>query len=197
MPVARLRALGLALATCAVLVLTPTAAASTASKVVTVLPESFMHLKGSDLYCTVVKESVGPVVACFHDPGGPGSAKRKGYALAASDSFAAVEPPASNTPVKLKAQPSLKGIPVFRGGKARRTIIELGLNDLVAVGGTHMAVLVTTAKGGGNAIGVVYLDGNNSPIVGTYTVGISNHFITIVQISGPNKATAVYRHSAY
>jgi hypothetical protein len=174
-----------------------TAAAARASKVVTVLPSTLVHMSGSDIYCTVLTEKGGPIVACFHDPGGATSSKRKGYAIAASDALAAAEPTGTNVPVLLKRQPSLAKVPAFSGGSAHKTILQVGLNDLVAVGGTHMAIIVTTAKGGGNAIGVVYLDGSNKPIVGTYTAGISNQYVSIVQVVSATKTKVTYRHTVY
>jgi hypothetical protein len=181
----------------AAVVLPGAAAAASPNHVYTVRPSSYLHMKGTDVYCTVLTETGGPVVACFHDPGGPTSSKRKGYAIAASDALAAVEPTGSNTPVVLKRQPSLAKLPIFGGGKAYKSIIDLGLNDVATVGGTHMAVLVTSATGGGNAIGVIYVDGNSNPVVGTYTIGISNHYVTIVQVTGPQKTKVTYRHAVY
>jgi hypothetical protein len=154
-------------------------------------------MKNSDIYCTVLTETVGPVVACFHDPGGPTSNKRKGYAIAAADSFVAVEPTGSNTPILVKKEPSLAKFAVVPGGKPSKSIIEVGLNDTAAVGGTHMEVLVTTANGGGNAVGIIYLDSKRAPVTGSYAVGISNHYVTVVKVTGPQKAKPVYQHAVY
>jgi hypothetical protein len=196
----RARRFGFALALLAVLALAPAAGAARQSKVITVLPTSVIQLTGSDIFCTVVKESVGPVVACFHDPGGASSPHRKGYATAAADSFVAVEPPTSTTPVEKISQPSLAAVPAFSGGSATGTskVVKLGgLNDIAAVGGTHMAIFVSKAKGGGNAIGVIDLDGQDKPIPGTYTVGLSNHFVTIVQFVTATKTKVIYQHAVY
>ena len=86
---------------------------------------------------------------------------------------------------------------MFTGRAAHSTLVNLALNDEAKVSGTNMAVIVTPAKGGGNAIGVVYLDGKGLPIAGSYVVGISNHYVTIVKVTAPSKAETVYRHSAY
>ena len=154
-------------------------------------------MAGSDLYCTVLEASRKPIVACFHDPGGPNSPIRKGYAVIAEDELVGVEPSTSTKPVVLKRQPGLAKMPVFSGGHSSKAIIQLGLNDLAAVGGTHMAVVVTTAKGGGNAVGIIYLDGKNNPIPGTDAIGISNQFVTITRVVSLTKTTTVYRHAVY
>jgi hypothetical protein len=190
----RARPFALVVALGAAVVLAQTAGAAHQNKVITVVPDTVIQLTGTDIYCTVVKSSVGSAVACFHDPSGP-SGPRKGYALAASDKFAAVEPQGSNTPVAEKLQPSLAGVASFSGGSASNTIVKLGLNDIAAVGGTHMAIFVSKAKGGGNAIGVIYLNGKDTPIPGTYTVGLSNQFITIVQFVTSTKTKVTYQHS--
>ena len=193
-----LRGIGIALAGLATVGLPAGALAAGQSKVVTVLAPSTLHMTGSDLYCTALKEASGPVVACFHDPGGPSSSVRKGYAIAAGDAGVAVEPTGSTTPVESVLQPSsLSKVTGIGGGRVSKAIIELGLGDVAGVGGTHMAILVTAAKGGGNAIGVVYLDGKGNPIVGTYTIGISNQYVTIVQITGVQKSKTTYRHAVY
>ena len=108
-----------------------------------------------------------------------------------------VEPSGSTTPVKVEHEPSFEAEPLFTGGAAHSKLVNLALNDEAKVSGTNMAVIVTSAKGGGTAIGVIYLDGSGQPIVGSYVVGISNHYVTIVKVTGPSKARTVYRHSAY
>jgi hypothetical protein len=60
-----------------------------------------------------------------------------------------------------------------------------------------MAVFATPAIGGGNAIGVVYLNRRYQPLIGTYTVGISDHYVTIVEVTGAKTTKVVYRHAVY
>ncbi len=60
-----------------------------------------------------------------------------------------------------------------------------------------MAVAVEPAAGGGNAIGVLYIDSKGHPIVGSFTVGISNKFVTIVKVTGASKSKRIFRHSVY
>jgi len=165
--------------------------------VLTVKYDSVLHMNGTDVVCSVLKNSSSSTVACFHLPGGPSSTARKGYAIAANEGVVAVEPSGSTTPVKVEREPSFDAQPMFSGGAAHSKLVNLALNDEVKISGTNMAVIVTTAKGGGNAIGVIYLDGKGQPIVGSYVVGISNHYVTIVKVTGPSKAQTVYRHSAY
>jgi hypothetical protein len=173
------------------------AASGGAAKVMTVSAPTVLQMAGSDIYCTVIKETTGNAVACFHDPGGPTSNVRKGYAIAAFDQFVAVEPPGTTRPNKTIPQPKLGGYPANKGGSQHSTVVKLGTGDGAFVGGTHMAVVVEPAKGGGNAIGVIYLDGKGNPVVGTSTIGISNHFVTIVKVTGPSSTKVVYRHSVY
>jgi hypothetical protein len=164
----------------------------------TVSAPTVLQMVGSDIYCTVIKETAGNAVACFHDPGGPTSNIRKGYAIAAFDEFVAVEPPGTTRPNKTVPQPrQLAGYPANKGGSQHRTVVKLNAGDGAYVSGTHMAVVVEPAKGGGNAIGVIYLDGKGNPVVGTSTIGISNHFVTIVKVTGPRSSKVVYRHSVY
>ena len=165
--------------------------------VITVKHDTVLHLNGTDVVCTVLKNAASSTVACFHLPGGPSTTTRKGYAIAANEGVVAVEPARSTTPVKVAHEPSFDAQPMFTGGAAHSTLVNLALNDEAKVSGTNMAVIVTPAKGGGNAIGVIYLDRNGLPIIGSYVVGISNHYVTIVEVTGPSKAQTVYRHSAY
>ena len=171
--------------------------AAHANKLYTVSPTTPLQMAGTDIFCTVVTEGGAPLVACFHDPGGAASSVRKGYAIAATDTLVAVEPPKSNTPVFRKSQPSLAKVAVFNKGTASPNVIKMNLGDVAAVGGTRMAVVVTTAKGGGNAMGIVYLDSHNHFVVGTYTIGISNSFVTVSRVDSQAKGTVVYRHSVY
>ena len=160
-------------------------AAARASKTITVLPSTLIQMTGSDIYCTVLKSSNGTAVACFHDPGGPTSSKSKGYAIAASDAVRrrSSRQGARRRRAVLKSEPSLARVPVFSGGQAHKTVVHARPGRRRRVGGTHMAVFVTTAKGGGNAIGVIYVDGSDNAVVGTYTVGISNHYVTLVKVT--------------
>ena len=120
----------------------------------TVNAPTVLQMAGSDIYCTVIKEATGNAVACFHDPGGPTSNVRKGYAIAAFDAFVAVEPPGTTRPDKTVPQPKqLAGYPSNKGGSRHRTVVPLNPGDGAFVSGTHMAVVVEPAKGGGNAIG--------------------------------------------
>jgi hypothetical protein len=168
------------------------------SALITVRAPSFMHMAGSDIYCTVTKESQGPSVACFHDPGGPTSSVRKGWAIVTLDDLVGVDAPGSVTPAQYAREPSFAHIPRIAGGSAKKQILELAPGDGVLVGGTHMAVSVQSgASGGGNAIGVLYSDSKMDPIVGSYTVGISNHFVTIVQVTSGRATKRVFRHKVY
>jgi hypothetical protein len=181
----------------AVLVLLAVPGPAQAAKVITVKAPTVLQMTGSDIYCTVIKEGTGPAVACFHDPGGPSSNIRKGYAIAAFDRFVAVEPPGTTRPNKTVAQPSLKSYPARNGGSEHQAVVKLAEGDGAVVSGTRMVVVVEPAKGGGDAIGVIYLDGKGNPIPGTSTIGISNHFVTIVKVTGPGSTKVIYRHSVY
>jgi hypothetical protein len=164
----------------------------------TVDAPTVLRMTGSDIYCTVIAEASGNAVACFHDPGGPTSNVRKGYAIAAFDEFVAVEPPGTTRPNKTVAQPKqLATYPASKVGRAQRAVVGLNAGDGALIGGTRMAVVVQPARGGGNAVGIVYLDGNGNPIVGTSTIGISNDFVTIVRVTGPGSTRVVYKHSVY
>jgi hypothetical protein len=168
------------------------------SSLITVRAPSYMHMTGSDIYCTVTQESQGPSVACFHDPGGPSSSVRKGWAIVSLDDLVGVDTSKSTTPYKYAREPSFKGIPNIPGGTAKPKILELAPGDGVLIGGSHMAVSVESgASGGGNAIGVLYIDSKQDPILGSYTVGISNHFVTIVQVTGASSSKRIFRHTVY
>src|SRR5262249_14041422 len=124
-----------------------------AARVMKVDAPTVLQMAGSDVYCTVIKEPSGNAVACFHDPGGPTSKIRKGDAIAAFDQSVAVEPPGTTRPNKTVAQPKhLAGLPANAGGSRHSTVVKLGTGDGAFVKGTHMAVVVEPAKGGGNAI---------------------------------------------
>jgi hypothetical protein len=168
-----------------------------AAKAVVVKAPTVLHMTGSDIYCTVIQEGAAPAVACFHDPGGPSSNVRKGYAIAAFDGFVAVEPPGTTHPNRTVAQPKLTTYPANKGGSAHRAVLTLSKGQGAFVSGTHMAIVVAPAKGGGNAMGVIYLDGKGNPVVGTSTIGISNHAVTIVKVTGPGTTRVVYRHAVY
>ena len=168
-----------------------------AAKVITVKAPTVLQMAGSDIYCTVIGEGAAPAVACFHDPGGPSSNVRKGYAIAAFDEFVAVEPPGTTRPNKTVKQPRLTAYPANTGGSEHRTVVRLSKGDDVLVSGTHMGVVVAPAKGGGNAIGVVYLDGKGNPVPGSSTIGISNNAVTIVEVTGPKASKVIYKHAVY
>jgi hypothetical protein len=181
----------------AALVTAAACGASWTSDVIVVKPDSFVHLKGSDMYCTILKQGGTVGVACFHDPGGPRSNVRKGYATVATEKGVAVEPPGTNTPSAGYKQPSLKKFSPISGGSAHSRPIEVGDNAVIGISGTHMAVFTTPAIGGGTAIGVIYVDPRYRTLIGAYSIGISNHYVTMVQITGNNKTKVVYRHAVY
>jgi hypothetical protein len=172
-------------------------AVGAAANVLTVKHDTVLHLNGTDVVCSVLQNGTGSTVACFHLPGGPSTTVRKGFAIAANEGVVAVEPPGSTTPVKVAREPSFDAQPMFTGGAAHSELVNLALDDEAKVSGTNMAVIVSPAKGGGNAIGVIYLDRNGLPIIGSYVVGISNHYVTIVKVTGSQKATTIYRHAVY
>lgn len=167
------------------------------TSVITARAPSYMHMTGSDIYCTVTKEPQGPSVACFHDPGGPSSSVRKGWAIVSLDDLVGVDAPGSVTPKKYAKEPSFASYPLITGGTSKTKILELKQGDGVLVSGTHMAVAVEPADGGGSAMGVLYIDSKGNPIVGSYTVGISNHFVTIVEVTGASTSKRIFRHSVY
>jgi hypothetical protein len=169
-----------------------------ASTIVVKAP-TVLNMSGSDIYCSLNPQPTGgPTVACFHLPD-PSATRRKGYATVASEAFVAVEPPGTTKPNKLLPNPLLASVPRISGGSAHgNRVIALNLRDGALVSGTHMVVTVQTAKGGGNAMGVIYVDGKGNPIPGTYSIGISNHYVTIVKVAAKGAATAVvFRHSVY
>jgi hypothetical protein len=172
------------------------ASAANAAKVLTIGVNSDLQLKGTDIYCTVVGGQ-RTTVACFHLPGGPSSSARKGWAILGTDAYTGVTPPGTNTPKKLLPEPSFASSPVFGGTATRVRLTQMSLGDIAAVKGTHMAVFVSTAKGGGDAIGIIYLDGKNEPIVGAITAGISNHFVSLVKVKSRAKTSVVFRHAVY
>ena len=163
---------------------------------VTVKAPTVLRMAGSDIFCTVNTQTGIPAVACFHDPGGASSSVRKGYAIVAFDRGVAIEPPGTTTPNKTATNPAFTSA-LITGGSSHKTLVTLALKQGAFVSGSHMAVAVETAKEGGNAIGVIYIDAKGSPIVGSYSVGISNHYVTIVKVTGPTVAKTVYRHAVY
>jgi hypothetical protein len=191
------RAWGALVAAAAALTGASVAGAAPAGKAMAVRPDTLVHLKGSDMYCTVLKQGTTIGVACFHDPGGPSSNVRKGYAAVATEEGVAVEPSGSNTPSAGYKQPSLKKFGVISGGSAHAEPIDVGDNAVIGVSGTHMAVFTTPAVGGGTAIGVVYVNPGYRTIIGAYSVGISNHYISMVEVTGVDKTRVVYRHAVY
>jgi hypothetical protein len=169
---------------------------SAAAKQPTVASGAILRMGGSDIYCTVVK-SGKVTVACFHLPGGASSSKRKGWAIFGSDQYAGVTPPGTNTPKKLLFEPSFASVPAINGKPAHSQIIVMKLGDLAPVQGTHMGVYVSKAKGGGDAIGVIYLGKGGGPVTGEITAGISDHYVTLVKVTGANSTSVVYRHAVY
>ena len=97
--------------------------------VLTVKYDSVLHMNGTDVVCSVLKNSSSSTVACFHLPGGPSSTARKGYAIAANEGVVAVEPSGSTTPVKVEREPSFDAQPMFSGGAAHSKLVNLALND--------------------------------------------------------------------
>jgi hypothetical protein len=164
-----------------------------AAQVLTVRPHSLLHMNGTDVVCSV-DAVVTTTVSCFHLPGGPATKARKGYALTASESGISVLPPLGAKAVLHVAQPSLAAQPVIPGGSPATTLVNLALDDEAKIGGTHMAVIVAPAAGGGTAIGIVFLDAQGLPIVGTYSGGISNRYVQVVKVTGPATTQMTYRH---
>jgi hypothetical protein len=172
-------------------------AAAQATGVIVVRPDTLLHLAGTDMYCNVLKEGAVSGVACAHYPDAPRSSVPRGYSLVATEKGVVVEPPGGSTPVYGDVEPPLASEPVLAGGSAHPAPLTLGVNELAAIGGTHMAVIVTPAVGGGTAIGVVYLDRSYHPVPRTYTIGISDHFVTIAEVTGGKTTKVVYRHAVY
>jgi hypothetical protein len=168
--------------------------AAAAGKQTTLGPGAVVRLAGSDIYCTVVKTKTVVTVACFHLPAGASSSKRTGYAVFGSDLYAGVTPPGTNTPTKILPEPSFKSVPKVNGRVTSSKLVEINEGDLAPVQGTHMGILVTKAKGGGDAIGVVYIDASGGPIVGEITAGISNHYVTLSRVTGKSSSTVIYHH---
>lgn len=86
------------------------------------------------------------------------------------------------------------GVRTAGGGRPLR--LTLHVDDIVAIGETHMILTVTPADGGGLAIGVVYVNAHGDPIPRTYAIGISDHYVTVVRWDASGRhATRVYRHA--
>ena len=175
----------------------PAAAGAPATAVIVVRPDTLLHLAGTDMYCTVLKQGAVSGVVCAHYPGAPHSSVPKGYSVVATEKAVAVEPPGGRTPVYGDAEPPLGSEAAVAGGSPHRAPVTVGVDELAAVGGTHMAVFATPAVGGGSAIAVVYLNARYQPLVGTYTIGISNHYVTVVKVTGATTTSVVYRHAVY
>jgi hypothetical protein len=173
------------------------AQAAEASKTTVVKPNTLIRLAGTDTYCTVLRESgIGPTVACFHDPGGPTSPVRKGWAIAVADPLAVVEPAGSNKPVKAVREPSFAKVPPFKGGKAIGGLV-LHLHDLAEVSGTHMGIAAEPGQGGGVGLVVADIDGKGNFITGSYGAAIGDHFVTITKASPKQQLLVVYQHAVY
>lgn len=173
------------------------ASAATSSKTLTALPTSVFKVAGTSLYCTVISELGKPAVACFHYDQGA-KLHRDGYAIVANDQLVGVEPGTANKVNWHRLTGSMAGVPVFSGGRVYgdSSIVTLHLHDVVAVGKTHMALVVTSADGGGLAIGVIYLDGNDKPLPHSYAIGISEHYVTVDRFDGKGaNAHRLYRHA--
>jgi hypothetical protein len=178
----------------AALFVAPTA---NASKTTVVKPNTLVHLQGTDTYCTVLRSrSIGVSVACFHDPGGPSSAVRKGWAIAAADKLVAVEPAGSTTPVKVTKEPSFAKVPPFMGGSAINGLV-LHLHELAEVAGTHMGIAAEPAQGGGAGLVIADIDGKGKFIVGSYGAAIGDHFVAITKASPSQQLLVVYQHPVY
>jgi hypothetical protein len=177
--------------------LAPIAAAAPASGVVIVRPQTLLHLTGTDMYCSVLKQGSVVGVACAHYPDAPRSNARKGYAVVATEKGVVIERPGSAKPSVGYAEPALASVAPIAGQATRSTAIGLSVDDIAAVVGTHMGVFATPAVGGGNALGVVYLNAKYEPLIGTYTVGISNRYVTIIRVSSATTTKVVYRHAVY
>jgi hypothetical protein len=146
----------------------------------------------------VLKEAeIGTTVACFHDPGGPSSSVRKGWAVAAADKLVVVEPAGSTTAVKALREPSFGTVPAITGG-ATFHLLVLNLRDVAEVAGTHMGVAAEPALGGGTGLVVADITRQGKFIVGTYGVGIGDHFVAITKASSPSPPLpVVYQHVVY
>lgn len=163
---------------------------SSQGKAITIRTETVVHLASTTIYCTLIK---GNNIACFHLNNSLD--KRVGYAIVAGEKLVAVEPTGSNKPVWLRQVSLPAGIPVFKGGQAHgKTSIDMRVGDVAYVAKTHMGIIATTAKAGGSAIGVVYLDSHKNPIAGTYAIGISDHYVTVGQFISARKNKQIYRH---
>jgi hypothetical protein len=171
--------------------------AAHATKITVVKPDSLIHLQGTDTYCTVLRQRViGVTVACFHDPGGPSSAVRKGWAIGVADSIVVVEPAGSNAVVKAMKEPSFAKVPAFKGGAALSRVV-LHLHDLAEVAGTHMGIAAEPGEGGGAGLVVADLDGKGKFIVGSYGAAIGDHFVAITKASPSQQLLVVYHHPVY
>jgi hypothetical protein len=187
----------LQLAIAAVAAVAPAAASSAgAAQVLTVRPHSLLHMNGTDVVCSVDGTST-TTVSCFHLPGGPATKARKGYAVTASETAITVLPPLGARAVLHVSQPPLAGQPAIAGGAPATDLVNLALDDEAKIGGTNMAVIVAPAAGGGTAIGIVFLDAQGLPIVGTYSGGISNRYVQVVKVTGPATTQMTYRHGVY
>jgi hypothetical protein len=171
-----------------------TASARSAS-VITVKAPSELHLAGTDIYCTVGKAGTVTAIACSHFPKGP-AGKPKGLAVVSSDAVVVVE--SAGKAIRTEHNPaSLAAISVITGGQASSSIVTLGLHQAAYISGTRMTVLVEPAKGGGNAIGVIFLDSKARPVPGSFSVGISNQFVTIIGVTAARAPKVVYQHTVY
>jgi hypothetical protein len=153
-------------------------------------------MAGSNVYCTVLKESSGPTVACFLNSNPSSSTfTRKGYAIVASDGLVGVEPSGSTRPVLIKTQPSFAKVPPIGGGKAygESRPVELGADEAIEVGGSHMMLLLKKFSSGGNSIVIVDIDAHGNLINGSYATAIGAANVVVARVSG-QQFKPVYQH---
>ena len=170
---------------------------ASAARPTTVGAGSILRLTGTDIYCTVVKSGKTVTIACFHLPTGSASHKPKGWVIFGTDTYVGVTPPGTNRPKKVLPEPSFAGEPVISGPISGSKLLQIGVGDLAPVHGTHMGIYVSKAKGGGSAIGIVYLGPKDGPVAGEITAGISNHAVTLVRVASPTSSSVIYRHAVY
>jgi hypothetical protein len=188
---ALLAASAIALATADAAVPAPSAS------VITVKAPTLIRLAGTDIFCTVGTAGTTVAVACAHFPRGPAKAPR-GRAIVSSDALVAVEDAATTKPIKTARNPaSLAAVSPLTGGAAHRKPITLGLHQGAYVSGSRMTMLVEPARGGGNAIGVIFLNAHAAPVPGTYSVGISNHYVTIIKVTAAGAPSVFYEKPVF
>jgi hypothetical protein len=176
------------------LLLAPVASARE-SGVLVVKPSTILRLSGTDMYCSVYSQSGTTGVVCLHLPNGPASKSGKGYEMLATEKGVVVLPPKATRPSKAYAEPSLASLAKIAGGKAHTKTVTIAGNDVVGIGGTHMAVYSTPKVGGDAGIGVIYVDPKYRLVVGSYTGAITDRYVTVIEITGASKSKVIYRHA--